>query len=147
MFFCNSKPGLIREIPISSRDILPESILWGSWWRAALMGGVSVSNSNPAPLLSTGPINVSAIGSAQLQSKGGGGACKHKEQGNSGRQGRTWRAGFVVDQSASHYRCSPLEHGSKLSAQGQINRRAADLLWGSPEVTSERNKEKHGRQS
>lgn len=37
------------------------------------MGGVSVSNSNPAPLLSTGPINVSAIRSAQLQNKEGRG--------------------------------------------------------------------------
>lgn len=55
------------------------------------MGGVSVSNSNPAPLLSTGPINVSAIRSAQLQSKGGGGGhvnTKSKEtQGDRGERG------------------------------------------------------------
>ena len=73
VFFCNTKLGLITKIPISGRDILPESILWSSWWRAAPMGGVSVSNSNPAPLLSTGPINVSAIRSAQLQNKEGRG--------------------------------------------------------------------------
>lgn len=53
------------------------------------MGGVSVSNSNPAPLLSTGPINVSAIRSAQLQSKGGGHVnTKSKEtQGDRGERG------------------------------------------------------------
>lgn len=74
MFSCNPKP---RQRNSNKRwRHLPESVLWGCPWQAAPMGGVTVSKTNPAPLLSTGPINGSDIRSARLQGKDGGG---HRE--------------------------------------------------------------------
>ena len=153
VFFCNTKLGLITKIPISGRDILPESILWSSWWRAAPMGGVSVSNSNPAPLLSTGPINVSAIRSAQLQNKegrgGGGLACKHKEQGNSGRRGGE-RGEPGLSLTKVQAITAPHRWSMEANCQREVKSIGEQLIYfGAPQRSraSEKKKEKHGRQS
>lgn len=94
MFSCN--PKLIKEIPISSRDISPCASCGASGGKQHWWGGVSVSNSSPGPLLSTGPINASDIGSAQLQSTVGGGACKHQEQGTRGEEGEHGEPGLLL---------------------------------------------------
>lgn len=104
------------------------------------MGGVSVSNSNPAPLLSTSSINVSAIWSAQLQEQGwvggrvGRGLVNTKSEQLKGSMKWTWRDGFLHPSCVNGRLCSrsiPRQHrdGRKLSAQGQTNRKTANLLW------------------
>lgn len=51
-----------------------------------------MSNSNPAPLVNTGPINASAIRSAQLQRKGG----RVNTKGRTGRRSWMRRAGIYI---------------------------------------------------
>lgn len=73
MFSCNPKLGLIKEIPISSRDISQRAscgVPGGEqhWW----VGSVCQTPIQPHYSAQV-PFNASAVGSAQLQSRRGGG--------------------------------------------------------------------------